>query len=154
MEGDEFDDDDELMRRTELIETQSHGTLHARMVGDGEDPLILYLHSSKDRCSSLDFNGLVLGMAEAMRANRHKRLNAERDEADHLRILSMVRLEGKPLSTLLKDTELHTLASHLGVRTYEAGDVVIEEGSWGEEFYMIKTGAHSPPGQTCRPPAA
>ena len=49
MEGDEFDHDDDLMRRTEYIETQAHGLLHARMIGDAEQPLILYLHSSKVR---------------------------------------------------------------------------------------------------------
>ena len=52
-QGDEFDHDDDLMRRTEYIETQAHGLLHARMIGDAEQPLILYLHSSKVRARNV-----------------------------------------------------------------------------------------------------
>ena len=44
MENDEFDSDGVANRRTELIETQDFGAVHARCMGDPMDPLILYLH--------------------------------------------------------------------------------------------------------------
>ena len=45
MEGDDFDSNELLNRRTEVIETQSFESIHARCCGDPEQPLILYLHA-------------------------------------------------------------------------------------------------------------
>ena len=50
--------------------SQAHGTLHARCVGDAEDPLICYLHASTEGNSSANFNPLVLALAETMQASR------------------------------------------------------------------------------------
>lgn len=64
MENDEYDNDEELCRRTEFIETREMGTLHARCVGDSDDPLILYLHSSEEGATSASMNSLVTTLAE------------------------------------------------------------------------------------------
>ena len=44
MEGDEFDSNEQMNRRTEFIETQSFDNIHCRCAGDPESPLLLYLH--------------------------------------------------------------------------------------------------------------
>ena len=44
MEGDEFDSNEMMNRRTEFIETQSFDNVHCRCAGDPESPLLLYLH--------------------------------------------------------------------------------------------------------------
>eukprot|EP00966_Prymnesium_polylepis_P019689 453999-Prymnesium_polylepis.1 len=141
MEGDEFDTDDEFMRRTEFIETQTHGALHARMVGDGEDPLILYLHSSKERASSFDFNPFIIGLADAMRNGKLARLEAARGEAFNCRVLSSVRIEGHLLSSLLQPEQLEKVAKAFVSVNFEQYQVVIEEGAKGEAFFLIKTGS-------------
>ena len=70
MLNDEYDDNDDLMRRTEHIETRDHGTLHARCVGDAEAPLLLYLHGHNEGSSSLDLNGLTVSTSDAFTAAR------------------------------------------------------------------------------------
>ena len=63
-----------------------------------------------------------------MRTSRRVRIAAERDQADHLRILSSVRLEGRTLSALLKEHELLRLSKALVRHEYEPGATVIDVG--------------------------
>ncbi len=52
-----------LNRRAIWIETSAHGDVFARCVGDVNDPLLLYVHGSGPRNSSLQWNHVVLGIA-------------------------------------------------------------------------------------------
>ena len=60
------DADDELLhlrRRAVWIETQGHGDVFARCLGSPSDPLLLYVHGSGPRNSSLQWNVVSLGVA-------------------------------------------------------------------------------------------
>ena len=141
MEGDEFDNDDDLMRRTEMIETQTHGTLHARMVGDAEEPVILYLHTPKEGSSSLEYNGLVMGVAEAMKNGRAKRVNEAKEEAEDAKLLGGVKLQGRSLSSLLAEEKFEQLVKALAKVSYAAGESVFVDGAKGDTCtYIIKMG--------------
>lgn len=59
MAGDFEDEDSDLRRRTIWIETQ-FGDVFARCAGDASDPLLLYIHGSGSRNSSMMWNELVL----------------------------------------------------------------------------------------------
>lgn len=52
MANDAFDSNEVMDRRTELIETDSFGPVHARCLGDPDNPLLLYIHGSKVRATS------------------------------------------------------------------------------------------------------
>jgi hypothetical protein len=59
MAGDVRDPDAALGRRTAWITTAGFGDVYARVAGDPADPLILYVHGSGPRNSSLQWNFLV-----------------------------------------------------------------------------------------------
>jgi len=63
MMGDVDDDDLSLNRRTIWIETQNFGDVFARCTGDAADPLILWVHGSGPRNSSMFWNEVVLDVA-------------------------------------------------------------------------------------------
>jgi len=109
MEGDEYDADDDLMRRTEHVETRDHGTLHARCLGDAEAPLILYLHAHNKGSSSVDLNGMSLGCAEAFKLVRKAARATERKtgaEAESGPIKSRSSGQLQPRSTRSSEFEL------------------------------------------------
>eukprot|EP00929_Paragymnodinium_shiwhaense_P120954 TRINITY_DN9303_c0_g1_i1.p1 TRINITY_DN9303_c0_g1~~TRINITY_DN9303_c0_g1_i1.p1 ORF type:complete len:1211 (+),score=127.57 TRINITY_DN9303_c0_g1_i1:324-3635(+) len=60
MAGDVEDSDAELNRRAIWIETRGFGDVFARCLGDPEDPLILYIHGSGPKNSSMTWNDLAL----------------------------------------------------------------------------------------------
>jgi hypothetical protein len=63
MRGDVEDADTLLRRRTVYIETAGHGDVYARVSGCASDPLMLYVHGSGPRNSSLQWNHVTLGVA-------------------------------------------------------------------------------------------
>lgn len=68
MANDEYDEDDELNRRAELIEVKN-GTIFCRSGGDPTNPLCLYVHDSGSGVSSKHFNELMTQVSYAVRAN-------------------------------------------------------------------------------------
>eukprot|EP00746_Dinoflagellata_sp_MGD_P010397 gnl/MRDRNA2_/MRDRNA2_121442_c0_seq1.p1 gnl/MRDRNA2_/MRDRNA2_121442_c0~~gnl/MRDRNA2_/MRDRNA2_121442_c0_seq1.p1 ORF type:complete len:1077 (-),score=162.84 gnl/MRDRNA2_/MRDRNA2_121442_c0_seq1:201-3431(-) len=68
MIGDFDDEDSELQRRAIWIET-SFGDVFARCVGDPADPLILYVHGSGPKNSSMNWNNLVLDVVQLAKAS-------------------------------------------------------------------------------------
>lgn len=67
MIGDIDDEDSELQRRALWLETP-YGDVFARCVGDPSDPLILYVHGSGPRNSSMCWNELALDVARLAKA--------------------------------------------------------------------------------------
>ena len=58
-----------------------------------------------------------------------------------VKTLGSVKLEGQPLSSLLRRADLTKLAKLLLQRTFSEGAAVIEEGEPGDAFYIIKSGS-------------
>jgi len=57
-----------------------------------------------------------------------------------LALLEKVLIHGKPLGTLLKPHELHSLALAARFREYSQGTVIVRQGEVGNAFYMIERG--------------
>ncbi len=70
MAADEYDADEYNNCRSELIQTQKHGAIFARMSGDPSDPLILYLHGAGtgERACSHAWNKDVHLLSSQLRA--------------------------------------------------------------------------------------
>ncbi|GAB5369704.1 hypothetical protein AAMO2058_001428300 [Amorphochlora amoebiformis] len=69
IKGDVRDSDTDLNRRTLWIPTKNYGDIFARAAGFNEDPLILYVHGSGPRNSSLEWNWLVTDLGIRARTN-------------------------------------------------------------------------------------
>ena len=63
MAGDMDDSCTHMMRRAVWVETSRHGDVFARVAGRPTDPLVLYVHGSGPRNSSLQWNFLVQQLA-------------------------------------------------------------------------------------------
>ena len=76
LDNDEFDPNEALNRRTEVIETESFGSVHARIVGDPFYPLILYLHAPAKKkrraagASSRAWKELMVSVSDALEQAR------------------------------------------------------------------------------------
>mgnify|MGYP002631608476 CR=1 FL=1 len=115
MADDEYDDDDELCRRTEFIETRDHGAIHARCLGDSEAPLILYLHGGEEGASSKDLAGMVQGVAEAMRsAAKAAREKAASSAAAHAAAAGATAPSGPPSTSTARDSAAVSSSSREG----------------------------------------
>ena len=79
---DNLDDDLELNRRVEVIETHRYGKLYARCVGEPSDPLVLYLHGAG--ADSSMWNAMVLEMV-ARKSESTQRLKAAEQRRTELK---------------------------------------------------------------------
>eukprot|EP00928_Gymnodinium_smaydae_P029107 TRINITY_DN22014_c0_g1_i1.p1 TRINITY_DN22014_c0_g1~~TRINITY_DN22014_c0_g1_i1.p1 ORF type:complete len:1108 (+),score=144.32 TRINITY_DN22014_c0_g1_i1:47-3370(+) len=70
MRNDHEDEDATLNRRAIWIETREFGDVFARCVGDPSDPLILWVHGSGPKNSSMFWNNVVMDVASLAHGNK------------------------------------------------------------------------------------
>ena len=65
-----FDDDEDMNCRVETIQTANHGDIHARVAGDPNEPLVLYLHGAGAGAHGGMWNDLVRALAARLKETK------------------------------------------------------------------------------------